>query len=76
MIRSQSTGDRVFVVINYTILTILGIMFFFPILYQLAISFSSAQAVSAHNVFVWPVDPTIKSYTKVFETGKIIRNGL
>ena len=73
MIRSKSIGDRVFVVINYTLLTILGIMFFYPILYQLAISFSSAQAVSAHKVFVWPVAPTMKSYAKVFETGKIIR---
>ncbi len=73
MVRSKSVGDRAFVIFNYAFLSLLGILFFYPMLYQLAISLSSAQAVSGHRVFLWPVDITLESYAKVFETGKIMR---
>ncbi len=73
MVKHKSVGDRVFTIINVTLLTLLGILFFYPMLYQLAISLSSAQAVSAHKVFLWPVEFSLTSYGKVFETGKIVR---
>ena len=73
MVKHKSVGDRVFTIINVTLLTLLGILFFYPMLYQLAISLSSAQAVSAHKVFFWPVEFSLTSYGKVFETGKIVR---
>ena len=73
MVRNKSASDRAFVIFNYTFLTLLGIIFFYPMLYQLAISLSSAQAVSGHRVFIWPVEFTLESYGKVFETGKIMR---
>jgi len=73
MVKNKSAGNRTFVIINTALLTLLGIIFFYPMLYQLSISFSSAHAVSAHKVFLWPVDITLTSYQKVFETGKIVR---
>ena len=73
MVRNKSVGDRAFVIINTVLLSLLGIVFFYPMLYQLAISFSNSQAVAAHKVFLWPVDPTLTSYGKVFESGKIVR---
>ena len=73
MVKHKSVGDRIFVIVNTTLLTLLGIVFFYPLLYQLSISFSSAQAVSAHKVFLWPVEFTLDSYNQVFETGKMLR---
>ena len=73
MVKHKSFGDRLFVIINTTLLALLGLLFFYPMLYQLAISVSSAQAVSAHKVFLWPVDITLASYEQVFETGKVTR---
>ncbi len=73
MVRNKSVGDRAFVILNTVLLSLLGIVFFYPMLYQLAISFSNSQAVAAHKVFLWPVDATLTSYGKVFESGKIVR---
>ncbi|MDD6174723.1 MAG: carbohydrate ABC transporter permease [Firmicutes bacterium] len=73
MVKHKSFGDRLFVIINTTLLTLLGLVFFYPMVYQLAISLSSAQAVSAHKVFLWPVDISLASYEQVFETGKVTR---
>ena len=47
MVRNKSVGDRAFVIINTVLLSLLGIVFFYPMLYQLAISFSNSQAVAA-----------------------------
>ena len=73
MLKKQSIGDRVFVFTNTMLLTILGIIFLYPLLNQLAVSLSDANAVAARKVFIWPVDITFTSYMKVFETGKMMR---
>lgn len=73
MYYKKSLGEKVFIVCNHIFLLLLGIAFVYPMIYQIAISFSSSQAVSTHKVFLWPVEFTLSSYSKVFESGKVLR---
>ena len=73
MYYKKSLGEKVFIVCNHIFLLLLGIAFVYPMIYQIAVSFSSSQAVSTHKVFLWPVEFTLSSYSKVFESGKVLR---
>lgn len=55
-------GRKAFVTLNYGFLTVLSISCVLPLLYVLALSFSSSSAASAGLVKLWPVDFTIKAY--------------
>lgn len=73
MIKNTSVSNRVFNIINYTVLALLGIIFLYPLVYQLAISLSSKNAVLTGQVFLWPVDFSLKAYSTVFESEKLGR---
>lgn len=60
--RKNTVGMRVFAVGNYIFLTAVALTCLLPMINQLAISFSASPAVSAGNVFLWPVDFTLESY--------------
>lgn len=60
-----SKGRIVFQIINYTVLTVLACLCLFPLINILAMSFSSATAVSAGSVSVWPVDFNLNAYEYV-----------
>ncbi len=63
--KKMSTGRLIFQIINYTILTVLAVLCLFPLLNILAMSFSSATAVSAGKVSLLPVDFNIHAYEYV-----------
>lgn len=60
-----SKGQRVFSVLNYLFLTILGLSMLLPILHVLAQSLSSNEAISGGKVFFWPVEMTLTNYKAV-----------
>lgn len=60
--RKTTVGMRVFASFNYIFLTAVALTCLLPMVNQLAISFSASPAVSAGNVFLWPVDFTLESY--------------
>jgi len=62
----SSTGYQTFSVLNYIFLTIIAISCIFPLIHVLSISFSSASAVAAGQVKLWPVEFTTASYQSVF----------
>ncbi|QNK56833.1 carbohydrate ABC transporter permease [Paenibacillus sp. PAMC21692] len=62
----QSFGYRLFTIGNMVFLTLLAFSCLFPLIHVFAISLSSAQAVSAGAVKLWPVDFTFASYETVF----------
>ncbi|MDF2725484.1 MAG: transporter permease [Paenibacillus sp.] len=62
----QSIGYRLFTMGNMVFLTLLAFTCLFPIVHVLSVSLSSAQAVSAGAVKLWPVDFTLASYESVF----------
>lgn len=65
--KKMTKGRIVFQIINYTVLVLLAAVCLFPLLNILAMSFSSATAVSAGKVFLWPVEFNVKAYSYVIE---------
>lgn len=63
--RKLSKGRMIFQIFNYVILISLALMCLFPLLNILAMSFSSATAVSAGKVSLWPVEFTTSAYNYV-----------
>ncbi|MDO4293284.1 MAG: carbohydrate ABC transporter permease [Eubacteriales bacterium] len=63
--RKMSRGRIAFQVMNYTVLTLLAAACLFPLINILAMSFSSATAVSAGKVSVWPVEFNANAYEYV-----------
>lgn len=64
---AEARGDRVFNILNYTILSIFLVIVLYPLVYIVSASFSSATAVITGRVWLWPVDPGLKGYAAVFE---------
>src|SRR4051794_11238734 len=63
----EPVGDRIFNVVNYTILTLFFLIVLYPLVYIVSASFSSTDAVVSGKVWLWPVDPGLKGYKAVFE---------
>ncbi|WP_425517445.1 carbohydrate ABC transporter permease [Paenibacillus agaridevorans] len=61
-----SKSYRLFTIINNGLLLLLAITCVLPMLHILALSFSSASAVTAGEVTFWPVDWTTAAYENVF----------
>ncbi|MFD1678069.1 carbohydrate ABC transporter permease [Alicyclobacillus fodiniaquatilis] len=62
----ESTGDRIFLTAVYVFLSIILIIVAYPLVYVFSSSFSSASAVIAGKVWLWPVKPTLYGYQAVF----------
>lgn len=62
----ESRPDKVFTIINYTVLSILFVVFLYPLVYIVSASFSSGSAVVQNRVWLWPVDFSLDGYKAVF----------
>lgn len=62
----ESTGDRIFLLLIYVILSIILLLVAYPLLYIVSSSFSSSEAVMGGKVWLWPVNPTLYGYKAVF----------
>ena len=60
-------GDRSFHITNFAVLTLLGLIVHYPLVYVVACSFSSAYAVVTNQVWLWPVEFTLDGYKAVFD---------
>ncbi len=65
MVKDSGVGSRIFVIINYTLLSVTALVCLLPLVHILAISFSSSWAASANVVTFWPVDITTMAYRYV-----------
>ncbi|GIP33251.1 carbohydrate ABC transporter permease [Paenibacillus sp. J2TS4] len=63
----ESSGDRLFNVINYIILFLFTITILYPLVYIVSASFSSPLAVVSGKVWLWPVDFSLDGYEAVFK---------
>ena len=64
--RTIAKEDKVFYVVVYTVLGIIGVLALYPLIYVLSSSFSSPGAVTAGRVVLWPVDFSLEGYKAVF----------
>ncbi len=61
-----SRGDKIFVKINITLLTLFALSTLYPFIYIIAVSFSSGTAVTTGEVIYRPIDLTIAAYKYVW----------
>ncbi len=69
----ESRGDRIFNIFNYAFLTVILLAVLYPLIYVLSASFSEPAAVTAGEVILWPVRPTLIGYQKIFEHPAILQ---
>lgn len=70
--RYMSTGDKIFTVAIYVILSLLLVIILYPLIYVISASFSDPQAVISGRVVLWPVNVTVKGYAAVFQNHNIL----
>lgn len=68
----ESTGDRLFLIGIYAILTLVLIAVLYPLVYIVSASLSDPLAVSSGRVWLWPVDLSFRGYEVVFQNPQII----
>lgn len=67
-------SQKIFVVCNYVFLALLSCVCIYPLVYTLALSFSSSSAAAAGSVALWPVDFTTASYKYVLGQSQFLRS--
>jgi ABC-type glycerol-3-phosphate transport system permease component len=67
----ETRGDRIFLACVYTFLCFVIFVIGYPLVYIVASSFSSSQAVIGGKVWLWPVHPTVLAYRAVFRYPQI-----
>lgn len=70
--RRESVSDRIMNTLFMLVVIISLFLCLAPFIYIIAESFSSTRAVNSRQVFLWPVDPSLVSYRKVFRDTTII----
>lgn len=60
-------GDRLFYFFSYLLVGLLTILVLYPIVYVVSASISSPTAVTRGQVWLWPVDFSLKGYKAVLE---------
>ena len=70
--RLSGGSDRVFDIINTTIMVLVLIVVLYPLIYIVSASFSSAQAVISGRVWLIPIEPTILGYTGIFKNSSVL----
>lgn len=68
--------DRIFLFCVYLLLTVFLVVVLLPLLYIVASSFSSPEAVSSGRVLFWPVDFSLRGYNAVFQNPQVVQGYL
>ncbi len=68
---NESPVDRVFMFVNAAVLLVITIAILLPLIFIVSASFSSAEAVIAGKVTLWPVDFSLLGYETIFEHKKV-----
>lgn len=71
--RHKMKGDRTMQVVSTIALILVLIVVGYPVLYVIAASFSSAEALSTGRVLLWPVDVNLEGYRFVFRYSSVWR---
>jgi ABC-type glycerol-3-phosphate transport system permease component len=66
-------GDRVFLIIVKIMLVVMLAVVLMPLIYIVASSFSSPEAVNAGRVGFWPVDFSVEAYRNVMSNSEVLR---
>jgi putative aldouronate transport system permease protein len=70
--KNQSIADKVFMFFVYVFLWGSFVAVLYPLIYVLSSSLSSPQAVTSGQVWLWPVNPTLDGYIRVFQNKQVM----
>ena len=71
--KKKKAGDRLFYFINTLFLALLAVIIIYPIYFIIIASISSADAVLAGKVILFPVDINFDGYVKIFQREDVWR---
>lgn len=63
----DSRSDRIFNLVNYTVMTLVLLIVLYPVIFVVSSSLSSKEAVTAGRVLLWPVDFSLEGYKAVLK---------
>ena len=66
-IKRRSLGDFIGDIVIYAVMTILAIIMVIPFIYVIAASFAKESEIQTRPLFLWPEQPTLAAYKKVFD---------
>lgn len=69
----RTLPDRILLGCIWALLIFIMVVILVPVLFIIASSFSDAKAVSAGQVFLWPVDFSLAGYQVIFQSPNIVR---
>jgi putative aldouronate transport system permease protein len=68
----DSFGDRVFLACIYLFLIAVLVIVLYPLIYIVSSSLSSSRAVVSGEVWLFPVEPTLKAYEAIFHSRQLM----
>ena len=69
--RKSKLGDKIFLIVMYTILFSLMVIMLYPLLFVVSASFSDPKAVSGGRMLLWPIDPSLDGYQYLMQYKEI-----
>jgi putative aldouronate transport system permease protein len=72
--QDQTWGNRLFDIINHSILFIVAIVCILPFVYVLAVSFASPAEVAKGGLILWPKEWSLVSYQYIFSSDTLPRS--
>ena len=70
--KKTGSSDFLFYCITGMIITFFFLIVLYPVIFAIAASFSSGDAVTAGKVFLWPVDFSLDGYKTVFHNSQVL----
>ncbi|MDQ1912647.1 carbohydrate ABC transporter permease [Paenibacillus sp. GD4] len=74
MIQDKTIGNRIFDIMNYTLLLLTALICVLPFVYVLAVSFTSPAEVARGGLILWPKEWSLASYKYIFSTDTLFRS--
>lgn len=74
MVEEKSIFSKMFNGLNVSILIFITVLCIFPVWYMFVVSISDKAAVSAGNVFFWPIGFTLAAYEQIIQDAQFFRS--
>lgn len=70
----STRGERIFYGVNYVVVTLIALTCLLPLIYEIALSFSSSRAISSGWVSLWPVEFCLDNFVLIFKGTPVLRS--
>ncbi|UJF33922.1 carbohydrate ABC transporter permease [Paenibacillus hexagrammi] len=73
MVEDKTLGGRLFAILNYTLLTVIGLITIIPFIHVVAGSFTTSAEMAAKTFVLIPTDWSLEAYKFIFSTSTIFK---